>query len=164
MIDSLLERVSRALGLASSFAVIAITLAIVADVTGRYLWSAPIDGASEFAVTAMIAVVYLGLMSAQRNAGNFRVDMLLRVLPAGAQQTLEILWRIVALVVLVLLAWLSTREAAISVEMGEASFGTIAFPVWPSRILLGIGMWALTAQVLVELVVHIRRFSSRDRG
>ena len=162
--DSVLDRVSRVLGLASSFAVIAITLAIVADVTGRYLLNAPIDGASEFAVTAMIAVVYLGLMAAQRNSGNFRVDMLLRVLPAGAQQALEIFWRLVALAVLVLLAWLSTREAILSTEMGEASFGTIAFPVWPSRILLSIGMWALTAQLLLELVIHIRRFSSRVRG
>lgn len=164
MIDSVLERVSRLLGLASSFSVIAITLAIVADVTGRYLWAAPIDGASEFAVTAMIAVVYLGLMAAQRNSGNFRVDMLVRVLPAGAQQALDVLWRLVALVVLVLLAWLSTREAIVSTEMGEASFGTIAFPVWPSRILLSIGMWALAAQVLFELFLHARGFSRRERG
>jgi TRAP-type C4-dicarboxylate transport system permease small subunit len=161
MIDSALERVSRLLGVASSFAVIAITLAIVTDVTGRYLWSAPIDGASEFAVTAMIVVVYLGLMSAQRSSANFRVDMLLRVLPMGAQAVLEILWRLIACVVLVLLAWLATREAIVSTGMGEASFGTIAFPIWPSRILLSVGMWALTAQMLLEVFVHVRRFSRR---
>lgn len=164
MIEAILQRVAHVLALASSFAVIAITLAIVADVTGRYLWAAPIDGASEFAITAMIAVVYLGLMAAQRNAGNFRVDMLLRVLPSRVQDALEIAWRIVACVVLALLAWLSTREAFVSVEMGEASFGTIAFPIWPSRILLSLGMWALTAQVVVEVVTRIRRFSPPARG
>lgn len=163
MIDSLLARLSRSLGVGSSIAVLAITLAIVIDVAGRYLFNAPIDGASEFAVTSMIAVVYFGLMAAQRSNGNFRVDMLVRVLPAVVQQVLEILWRIVTVVVLLLLAWLSTAEAVVSTQMGEASFGTIAFPVWPARILLAIGLWALTSQMLFEIAQHVRRLARRER-
>jgi TRAP-type C4-dicarboxylate transport system permease small subunit len=164
MIDALLERLSRILGVGSSVAVMAITLAIVADVSGRYLFAAPIDGASAFAVTSMIVVVYFGLMAAQRNYGNFRVDMLLRVLPGGVQEVLEILWRLVGVVVAVLLSWLSTHEAIVSTEMGEASFGTIAFPIWPARILLAIGMWALSAQILLELVQRTRDFARGRRA
>jgi len=156
MIDSILARASRILGVGSSMAVLAITLAIVVDVTGRYLFNAPVDGASEFAVTAMIAVVYFGLMSAQRNDGNFRVDMLVRILPAGVQEVLEILWRVAVAVVLLLLAWLSTTEAVHSTQMGEASFGTIAFPIWPARILLAIGLWGLTCQILFEIALRLR--------
>lgn len=157
MIEAFLERLSRLLGLGSSLAVIAITLSIVADVAGRYLWAAPISGASEFAVTSMVVVIYFGLMSAQRNSRNFRVDMLIRVLPPGVQQALEVLWRLPVLVVFVVLTWLSTREAVIATQMGEASFGTIAFPIWPSRILLAAGLAALTLQLLFETALHIAR-------
>lgn len=162
--DSYFDRASRILGVASSFAVILITLAIVFDVVGRYFLNAPIDGASEFAVTSMIAVVYFGLMAAQRNNGNFRVDMLVRALPRTAQQALEIVWRAVAAGVLILLSWLSTMEAINSAQMGEASFGTIAFPIWPSRILLAIGLWALSAQIVLEFVQHVRNFGRPERA
>lgn len=161
MIESFLERLSRWLGLASSVAVIAITLSIVADVTGRYLWAAPIPGASEFAVASMVVVIYFGLMSAQRNSGNFRVDMLVRILPEAVQKFLELLWRVPVVVVLVLLTWLSAREAVISTQMGEASFGTIAFPVWPSRILLSVGLFALTLQLVFETVRRLVRLRER---
>jgi len=156
MIDLVLGRLTRWLGLASSIAVMVITVAIVADVLGRSIWTTPLDGASEFAVSALIVVVYFGFAAAQRSDSNFRVDMLIRLLPPLAQDVLEVLWRLIAVAVIGLLAWLTSGEAVNSVEMLEASFGTIAFPVWPSRILLAVGMWMLAAQLLLEVVVRAR--------
>ena len=151
MVDRFLARLSDLLGIASSLAVVGITIAIVIDVVGRRLWSAPLDGASEFAVAALVVVVFLGLAPAQRIGGNFRVDMLLRVLPAGGQRALEVFWRLLALGMVALLAWLASGEAIRSTEMGEASYGVVAFPVWPSRLVLAGGLWVLVVQLVVEL-------------
>jgi TRAP-type C4-dicarboxylate transport system permease small subunit len=139
------------LGLASSFAVIAITIAIVVDVGGRYLFLQPLDGGSEFAVGALIVVVYLGLAPAQRRGDNFQVDLLVRLLPQGAQHALGMLWRLIVVVMIGLLAWLTVGEAVHSTEMGESSFGVIAFPIWPSRIVLAAGLSILALQLAVEL-------------
>lgn len=159
MIDRLLGRLSHLLGIASSLAVVGITVAIVIDVTGRFVWAEPLDGASEFAVAALVAVIFLGLAPAQRNSANFRVDLLLRLLPNAGQRLLELGWRLVALAVVGLLAWLTSVEAVRSTAMGEASFGTIAFPVWPARLVLSFGLWVLVAQLLVEIAILLRRFA-----
>jgi TRAP-type C4-dicarboxylate transport system permease small subunit len=152
MMDELAERLSRVLALASSISVLAITIAIVIDVVGRYLWSAPLSGASEFAVTALVAVVFLGLARSQRTGGNFRVDLLIRVLPQSVARTLEILWRVVAAFCIGILSWLAIREAIHSTATGEATFGTVVFPVWPARIILAIGLSFLLLQLVVEIV------------
>lgn len=150
--DRLAGRVSRALALASSVAVLAITLAIVVDVIGRFLWAAPLAGASEFAVTAMIAVVFLGLARAQRIGGNFRVDFLVRLLPERLGRLLEVLWRVAAAALIGLFCWLSIREAIHATIIGEATFGTVAFVVWPARIILALGFCVLLLQIVVEIV------------
>jgi TRAP-type C4-dicarboxylate transport system permease small subunit len=150
--DHFVDRVSRFLALGSSIAVLAITIAIVIDVVGRYVWSAPLDGASEFAVTALVAVVFLGLARSQRTGGNFRVDLIIRLLPLSVGRALEVLWRVLAVSFVSVLSWLSIREAIHATVTGEATFGTIVFPVWPARIILAIGLCVLLLQLVVEIV------------
>jgi TRAP-type transport system small permease protein len=150
--DDFVERLSRALALASSAAVLAITIAIVIDVVGRYLWSVPLSGASEFAVTALVAVVFLGLARSQRTGGNFRVDLVIRMLPTSISRGLEVLWRLLAVVFVAVLSWLSIREAIHATTIGESTFGTVVFPVWPARIILAFGFCVLLLQLVVEIV------------
>lgn len=156
MVDRFLDRLTQVLGLASSFAVIAITITIVVDVGGRYLFLQPLDGGSEFAVGALIVVVYLGLAPAQRRGDNFQVYLLVRLLPPSVQHALGILWRLIVVVVIGILAWLTAGEAVHSTAMGESSFGVIAFPIWPSRIVLALGLSILALQLAVELVRMVR--------
>lgn len=150
--DKFVDRLSRVLALASSVAVLAITIAIVIDVVGRYLWSQPLAGASEFAVTALVAVVFLGLARSQRTGGNFRVDVVIRLLPAVVGWALEVFWRVLAMVFVATLSWLSIGEAIHATATGELTFGTIVFPVWPARIILAFGLCILLLQLLVEIV------------
>lgn len=151
-LDSIVDKTARVLALASSIAVLAITVAIVIDVVGRSIWSKPLDGASEFAVTALIAVVFLGLARAQRTGGNFRVDLVIRLLPESLRWVLETVWRVLAAVLVGLLAWLSVAEAITSTAMGESTFGTITFPVWPARLILAFGLCVLFLQIVVEII------------
>ena len=150
--DRLVDKASRVLALASSIAVLAITIAIVIDVVGRSVWGVPLDGASEFAVTALIAVVFLGLARAQRTGGNFRVDLVIRLLPSSLRWILEALWRVIAAVLVGLLAWLSVVEATNATAIGESTYGTVTFPVWPARIILAFGLCVLFLQLVVEIV------------
>lgn len=156
MFDRLLHRLCRAFSIASTFAVMAIMLVTAADALGRSFLNLPVDGATEFAVTALVAVVFLGLAGGQRSGGNFKVELLIRFLPRGGQRALDILWRLIVLALLVLVAWLSTKEALHSTMKLEASFGVVKFPVWPARIVLAVGMWVLAAQILLETVLLLR--------
>ena len=152
MVDRLFEKVCNLFGTASSIAVLLIMLAIVVDVVGRAAFGAPLSGGSEFAVSGLVVVVFLGLASAQRNGNNFRVEFVVESLPKGIQRACEVAWRLIILVVLCWISWLTTQEAIQSTSKFEASYGVVAFPIWPSRILLAVGFWALVVQIVLELV------------
>ncbi len=47
---------------------------------------------------------------------------------------------------------MSTLAAIRSTQRGEVSFGVIAFPVWPGRIILAAGLILLSIQLLVDFV------------
>ena len=151
MIDRLFDKICNLFGTLSSVAVLLIMLAIVLDVIGRAAFGAPLSGASEFAVSGLVAVVFLGLASAQRNGNNFRVEFVADNLPAPLRTVLELAWRLIVLAVLCWVAWLTTQEAIRSTSKFEASYGVVAFPIWPARILLSLGFWALTIQILLEI-------------
>lgn len=151
MVKNIFEKTCNLLGATSSLTVLFIMLAIVVDVLGRAIFGAPLAGASEFAISGLVVVVFLGVASAQRNGHNFRVEFAVESLPKKLKYTLEILWRLIVLIVLCWIAWLTTQEAILSARKSEASYGVVAFPIWPSRILLTLGIWALVIQIALEI-------------
>ena len=51
-----------------------------------------------------------------------------------------------------LLALMSTENAIASVQRGESSFGVIAFPIWPGRVAVAVGLWLLCLQFFLDLL------------
>lgn len=156
MFDRFLERLCHAFGIASALAVMAIMFVTAADALGRSFINSPVDGASEFAANPLVVVVFLGLAASQRSGANFKVELLTRFLPPGGQRFMDVLWRVIVLGFLITVAWLSSKEALHSSMKLEASYGVVKFPLWPGRIVLAIGMWVLTAQILLETILLLR--------
>jgi TRAP-type mannitol/chloroaromatic compound transport system permease small subunit len=78
-----LSRVDRALGalivasnMLGSLMIFAMTFAVVADVAGRYLFNAPINGTAEMVTIAVVAVLYLQLSYTLRSGRMTRSDAL----------------------------------------------------------------------------------------
>jgi TRAP-type mannitol/chloroaromatic compound transport system permease small subunit len=76
-----LTTVDRALGvlvvtsnMLGSLMIFAMTFAVVADVTGRYLFNAPINGTAEMVTIAVVAVLYLQLSYTLRSGRMTRSD------------------------------------------------------------------------------------------
>jgi len=151
-----LERLMLQLGVLSGFATLAIMLIVVLDVAGRSLLGQPIDGGNELSELLLVGLIFLGLASAQQQRHNFAIDMLTRHLPAAVLRWLEALTWTFSLAVVVLLAWLSARQALVSVERSEASYGVISFPIWPARIVIAFGLALLAVQLAFDIVRRVR--------
>ena len=143
------------LGIASGLATLLITIVVVIDVAGRAIFSSPLHSATEISELLLVVLVFLGLAAAQQNRQNYAIDVATRHLPPGVQAALELLGFIFCLAVVVVLAWLSTKQAFNAYERGEAGFGIIPFPIWPARFILAAGLWLLVVQFVCDIIRHI---------
>ena len=128
-------------------------LHVVLDVTGRYVFNAPLPGTVEFVSHYyMVGVIFWPLAYVQSRRGHFAAEIFTQRLP---RPMIALLDAIVMLVTAVLLAFLTWRTAAYALEFTQAreSVQTAYFtiPTWPSRwfVPLGLGLMALYALVQV---------------
>jgi TRAP-type C4-dicarboxylate transport system permease small subunit len=143
------------LGIASGFATLLITLVVVIDVAGRAIFSSPLDMATEISEFLLVVLVFLGLASAQQNRQNYAIDVASRHLPLSLQHLLENLGYLFSLILVGVLAWLSTKQAYSAFQRGETGFGIVAFPLWPARFLLAVGLWLLALQFVCDLLRYL---------
>lgn len=148
----LIEGFHGVLGVLSGVAILLITLIVVADVSLRTVFNAPVRGATESSTLLMVAMVYLGLAAVQRNKANFRVEIVVNLLPGGARRALDAFTTLLSVVVIALLAWHNANEAIAATRRGEMSVGAITFPVWPARIIIAFGLFTLLMQLLIDMV------------
>jgi len=125
---------------------------VVIDVAGRAFFNSPLHSGVELSELLLVALVFLGLGSAQQNRQNYAIDVASRHLPPFAQKSLELIGYAFCLGVVLLLAWPSQKQAFASFARGEAGFGIVAFPLWPARFILAFGLWVLAAQFVFDIV------------
>ena len=146
------ERFLSRLGILSGFATLTIMLVVVADVAGRALLNAPLHMSTEISELLMVILVFMGFAAAQGNRQNFAIDVATRHLPENIQQLIEMLGYVFSLILVAMLAWFSTEQAYSAFERGEAGFGIIAFPIWPARFILALGLWLLAVQFVCDIL------------
>lgn len=155
-----IERLLVRLGIVSGFATLLIMAIVCVDVAGRSIFNAPLHSGTEISELLLVSLVFLGLAAAQQQRQNFAIDVLMRHFPPAVQRVFDGVSYAVCLGLLVLLAWPSSKQALMSLERGESGFGIVAFPIWPARIVLAVGLWLLALQFAIDLY---RLLSGRRR-
>jgi TRAP-type C4-dicarboxylate transport system permease small subunit len=158
---SLLERFFHQLGVLSGFLTLLVMMLVVVDVACRFLLNAPIPGAEEVAILLLVAKIYISMPTAQQEGQNFEVDIVTRLLPSRTLRVVRSITLAVSVIVVGLIAWLTVGLAWESVLENELTSGTVAFPVWPSRILIAFGLVCLTVQFLIDLLRKIGVLADR---
>ena len=129
----------------------------VADVIGTNFFDWPVPGTLEFTESTMVLIVFGALAFTQDKRGHIRVEILHALCGPRVQSFLDMLTHLVALVFFVLLAWYSFGELSYSWEIGEATMGTIRFPLYPARLLLSFGTVLLILQLALDVIADFRR-------
>ena len=155
---SLLDRLLGALIFASnclaSVWIFVITLAIVADVTFRFLFNAPINGITELVTISVVAVLYMQLAYTLRSGYMTRSDAVLNRLIAARPQIgngLAVLFCCAgaALMAAIMMGawpkWLKAYDA----EFYVGVVGVFTFPEWPRLLIVFIGCGLTGLQFLL---------------
>jgi TRAP-type mannitol/chloroaromatic compound transport system permease small subunit len=158
---TLLDRVLGAFVVASnnigSLLIVAMTFAVVADVTGRWLLNAPINGTAEMVTMAVVVVLYLQLSYTLRSGRMTRSDAFYARLVERRPRlgnavgfVFHVAGACVALAIMIgawpkwLAAWRS--------DYYVGAIGVFTFPEWPLLLVIFIGC-GLTGLQFVMLAI-----------
>jgi len=130
-----IERISIA---AASTGAIAMMLLITTDVFLRFFFSAPIKGSYEIAENIlMISIVFLALSQAK----HVSVTLITERLPKPMQHYIGQVVLFMVIILFFLMAWQSGFMFYVSWSQREIHDGILAFPLYPSRLIVFIGVF-----------------------
>ncbi|SEO74295.1 TRAP transporter small permease [Aquisalimonas asiatica] len=118
------------------------------DVASRFFLGNSIPGVFEMAELAMVVCVMFGLGWAQQGRKHIRVTLLVDRLPPRARAGLEAFAWIATAILLMLIAAPATQEAYHSTLDREFRWGVVRMPVWWVKIIVALGLWLASLQML----------------
>lgn len=146
MITTALGWISRALLVIASVMAMALAFVVVADVTGRVVFNAPLRGTPEIVASTVVIVAFFQATYAILSGGMMRVDLVTANFPPRVQCLLGIGTAALGAALFGIVAWGSVDGFADAWTYGEyEGEGALRVPVWPVRlaVLLGSGLAVL---------------------
>ncbi|WP_422180285.1 TRAP transporter small permease [Aestuariivita sp.] len=84
---------------------IALTAVTVIDVVGRYIFNAPLSGASEMTEFLLLGIIFIGLPAITLDDGHITIDLVTSQLPQMATSILAFFARLLSAVFFAILGW-----------------------------------------------------------
>ncbi len=138
-------------------------VAIVREVVGRYFFQAPSDWSLELSEYLLVALAYLGAPYTELSEGNIRIDFLYARFTPRVRAGVDIFINCVALVWVAMLLWQGWRLAWESWELSARSSEAMAWPLFPSQVLVPIGCLLLGLVILRKIGQRIKFLASTGK-
>jgi TRAP-type C4-dicarboxylate transport system permease small subunit len=147
-----LDTLTHILTLVSGVAISLMAIHIVVDITGRYLFRAPLPGTVEFVSRYyMVVLVFLPLALVQRRDGHFVAGLFTDNLAPRAKQKLIAVTQVAMAAVALLLAWRGVTAAEHATRTGEqVQAAEFVIMAWPGRWLVPLGLGLMAVQALAN--------------
>lgn len=125
-------------------------LMVVGDVTGRYVFLAPIEGTLEIGQNVLAFVVFMSWAAVEANNQHIRVLIGLDRFPPRVRVWFEIFVAVLGLVVILPIAWYSFGFMVDSIRILETGLGGKVV-LFPGKVGLFLGTCFFSLQFLVKL-------------
>jgi len=133
-----------------------------ADVVGTKFFDWPVPGNLEITESTMVLIVFGALAFTQSQRGHIRVEIFYNERGPRAKAFMDAVTHLVAIAFFALVTWQGFDEALYSLEINEATMGSIRFPLFPARLLLVVGCALLLVQLGLDLIQDLRRMISGE--
>lgn len=151
---TLLERAAAALAAVSFVVIVLIT---VTDVVLRYAAHRPLMWAYDFiSWYPMVALFFFVISDSWRSGHHIRVDLLIRHRGPRATAGFGLLATLVALSIIVLIAYTGMIQFQQSWDSDERLTGVVEWPLWPSKLIVPIGAALFALRLLIDAVRDAR--------
>lgn len=136
-LDRVLGPITRSLHLIAALWLFALAFLILADVIGRGIFNAPIQGTPELVANSIVSIAFLQLAHSIRMRGMLRADLLDPILPPALKKWLRFTGYVVGVAFFVALAWATWEPMLRAWEIGEyQGEGALRVPTYPVRTII----------------------------
>ncbi len=132
-------------------------IAIIREVVGRYFFNHPSDWSLELSGYLLVALTYLGAPYTEQSEGNIRIDFIYARFSPRIRAWADMAICLIGICWAGMLVWQGWLLAWESWEIGARSSEAMAWPLFPSQVLVPIG-------ALLLCLVLARKFYLRLRG
>ncbi|MBI3434506.1 MAG: TRAP transporter small permease, partial [Proteobacteria bacterium] len=149
--------------------ILAMAIAVNADVLGRNAFNRPIPGVTEFIGLSIVAVVFLQMANTLREDRHVSNDVFFGVLSRAyprVADALNVAFNIIGALLLsmiVIYVWPIVRENYAG-DYYAGTAGLIEIPIWPFMAAIVVGSAATACQFLVGAWLALRRLRAHGMG
>lgn len=150
-IDRWLGAFARSMHMLAAVWLFMLAFLILADVVGRDLFNAPIQGTAELVSNSIVAIAFLQLSHSIRMRGMLRAEFLDAYLPAWLMRGFSMLGYLLAIALFIAIAYASWEPMLNAWEIKEyQGDGALRVPTYPVRMII-VAMSLLSALSYVSL-------------
>ena len=146
--------IENALSLVSASMILFAMLLVSAEVISRKFLNAPIHGQLELGELLMPPIIFLAIAYTQSTGGHVRMTIVIDHLPPALRHVTEIATKLLAIAVYAVLCYYSAKFAYRTWEFHDVTMSPPYFVIWPSAIMVPIGLFLVTLRVYLE-VLHL---------
>jgi TRAP-type mannitol/chloroaromatic compound transport system permease small subunit len=144
------------------------TAMVVADVTGRFVFNAPVNGTTELVTESVVAVLYLQIAYTLRSGRMTRSDALYsRLLDTRPTvgQTLGLLFHTAGACLMAAIIWAGWPKWLDSYSSGFyiGVLDVFSFPEWPMMLIVVLGCGFTAVQFFVLAVDNARVLAGKEK-
>ena len=148
-----------------AISICALFVLMFGDVSGRFLFNAPINGTTEVSQYLLVAIAFLSLGYAQLKGAHVRVDTLVSRFPEKLQTCLNIIVLLLAILFFVIM----TRQIGLRAyhdwsEKILLPVTTLRLPMWWGSLVAAIGSALLVVSLLIQLARNIVKLVSSSKN
>ncbi len=132
-----------------------------ADVIGRYLFNAPINGTMERGQLMLALIVFLSWGYTQIKKGHVSVELFISHFPPRLRLITDLFTTLVTLGLCILIVWQSTIMAIETHQSGEVVF-VIHWPLAPFQFFVPLGGIVLCLVLVMEIIQTVHKLKRKD--
>jgi TRAP-type C4-dicarboxylate transport system permease small subunit len=145
---------SRILGIIAIIDLVAMMFFTVLDVFLRAFFNYPIPGDVELIELSMVCAGFFGLAWCAMRGMHIKVDLLVPLLPKGAQSLLDVFNYLLALGICGIFTWRGFVEGIANKEMNQLS-SILKLPLFPFYWVMALGYAVLCLAILILLIKSV---------
>lgn len=146
------ERVEKASTAVAACVIFALMCLVVADVLGRKLLNAPIQGAIEVTELTLVVIVYLSVAYVQGRRDHIRLELFSSRASESLLRRLDFISLVISLVICLIITWRIGLFAWESWTTDDHTMGLVEIPIWPSKVAVFFGFTLLSIRLLIDIV------------
>jgi len=136
---------------------------VVFDVTGRYVFSAPLPATFSISEVMIVFFVYMGLTYTEAKGRNIRVDALSKHLPRRLQDLFEVIFLIGGLIIIALIIWQTFLTASQALQYRQTALD-YPVPLYPGKFAISLGFFLLFIQYFLNLLTKVTALTARKES